>query len=118
MRYRLYPSRLRWSGVSRAAGMAQDPALATILNGKEHGFAVYERPDGTLLAGPVSVGTWNAVSIELPDIPGAQLEALFHTHPGGVAVPSSRDMSEARRVKANHVVILQPELGDMRHYRP
>lgn len=114
MRYHVYPSQRRRPRIT--VSMGQDPELATILNGNEHGFAIYEYPDGTLVRGPVTTGTWNAVSISIPDMPGAELEALWHTHPGGVPSPSSRDMSEARRVGADWVFITQPEMGVTRYY--
>ena len=62
----------------------------------EVGFAVCRASSGRLVAGPVSHGTPTSVSIDVKCPANSKFEYLFHTHPGGVPVPSPTDVRSAQ----------------------
>jgi len=80
--------------------MAKSLSMAN-LPPNEFGFAIYARPDGSLLAGPLATGTPMSVSIPIVNPPpGTRLAGLFHSHPRGVAYPSNQDLQSAQQVQA------------------
>tara|TARA_Y100000310_G_scaffold204991_1_gene205284 strand:- start:386 stop:748 length:363 start_codon:yes stop_codon:yes gene_type:complete len=67
----------------------------------EVGFTLCRTPQGGLTRGRVARGTRTSVNIPLGCPPGAKLEGFFHTHPGGVAVPSDLDFKAARKARVS-----------------
>ena len=81
----------------------------------EVGFAVCRMSNRRLTHGPVSVGTPTNVYIDVQCPKGSQFEYLFHTHPGGVPVPSPVDVRSARLSGARGLCIDAD--GAMRCYK-
>lgn len=71
----------------------------------EIGFAMCKTPQGGLVAGPMSSGTHNRVEIPVSCPIGSRFTGLYHTHPGGVALPSRTDLDSARKVGAKALCI-------------
>ena len=82
----------------------------------EVGFAVCRFPNGQLTTGPVSTGTPTRVNIETRCPPGTKFEAIYHTHPGGIAYPSDIDVNALRRSGAEKMCIEVPERGELACY--
>jgi len=82
---------------------------------REVGFALCRARDGRLVHGPVSVGTPTSVDITVSCPAGSELVGLFHTHPGGVPVPSEQDIRSALQVGAK-VLCIDAD-GDLRCWR-
>ena len=96
-----------------SARMCQDPPPVNINRPNEVGFPICRRMDGSFTRGDASEGTPVAVSVSTECPPDSELAGIFHTHPGGVAMPSQKDVSEARRVGAEHVCIGVPDKGHL-----
>ena len=82
---------------------------------REVGFTLCRATGGKLVKGPTAMGTANKVMIPLQCPPGSRFEGFFHTHPGGVTVPSAMDIKSARANGAK-VTCIQNERG-IRCYR-
>ena len=67
---------------------------------------------GKISFGPFSEGTPTSVSIDPTCPPGTKLFAIYHTHPGGVALPSQTDLKSGRRIGAEALCINAD--GDLR----
>ena len=67
------------------------------LPSREIGATLCRFPDGRLARGPVVSGTRTSLSIPVMCPPGAGMEGLWHTHPGGQAFPSQTDLASARQ---------------------
>ena len=96
-------SKFRFTGRKRIARMRQEGGNR--IPGREIGFTICRRTGGSLTRGPVASGTRTAVNIPLVCPPGSSVEGLWHTHPGGVAFPSSADLKSARRFGAKVLCI-------------
>lgn len=83
--------------------------------GREFGYPVCTT-DGELIKGPESVGHRYGVSLQTRCDVGKPV-CLFHTHPGGEAVPSPADVREAYRYKLP-VCIGVPESGHQECWNP
>ena len=81
----------------------------------EMGFTLCRTQAGRLVAGPVATGTPTSVDITVACPKGARYEGLFHTHPGGVASPSTTDVRSALRTGAKNMCIDAD--GDLRCWR-
>lgn len=83
----------------------------------EVGFSICRvRATGKLTNGPVATGTPMRVDIPVECPPDARFEGLYHTHPGGVAMPSAMDVRSAKQVGARVLCIQVPETGEMACY--
>jgi len=71
----------------------------------EYGFSLCRTPAGKLVNGPVASGTPNSVNIPVSCPAGSRFIGLDHSHPGGVAVPSSIDIASAKKVGARVLCI-------------
>lgn len=71
----------------------------------EFGFALCRFSNGRLGSGPRVTGTPMNVNIPLACPQGSTFEGLFHTHPGGIALPSQTDRASAHRVGAKVLCI-------------
>lgn len=88
-----------------------------LLRRNEIGFTVCRVPDGSLSHGPIAEGTPMSVNIDIECPPGDRPEAIFHTHPGGVAFPSPTDIRNTRKVGLRHLCIAVPETGELNCYK-
>ena len=71
----------------------------------EFGFSLCRTPAGGLVTGPMATGTHNRVEIPVACPAGSRFTGLYHTHPGGVALPSKTDTDSARKVGAKALCI-------------
>ena len=71
----------------------------------EVGYSLCRAPSGALVRGPMAEGTPTRVQIPIACPPGTTFEGLNHTHPGGVAFPSSMDIKSGIRVGAKVLCI-------------
>ena len=81
----------------------------------EVGFTLCRAKGGQLQRGPISQGTPRSVDIILKCPTGSSLEGLFHTHPGGVAYPSRKDIATARQLRVKTLCI--ENLQELRCFR-
>lgn len=95
-----------FSSLTAKARMRQNLAM---FGGREYGFMVCDA--NGLYRGPESVGGPLSVSITPRCPQGGRPKAIFHTHPGGVPVPSPTDFSEAQRLRIPVLCIGVPETG-------
>ena len=102
-------SYLRRNREAQAAPMAQ----AT----NEVGFALCRAQSGQLTRGPVAEGTPVGVNIPVSCPSGTRFVGLFHTHPGGVAAPSDKDLRAGQATGSRNLCILVPESGELACYR-
>ena len=71
----------------------------------EVGFTYCRTHKGQLVHGAVAEGGPMSVNIPVVCPVGSELEGLYHTHPGGVAYPSSTVLKSAARVGAKNICI-------------
>lgn len=55
-----------------------------------------------------------SVSLNVQCPHGYRAMGVWHTHPGGVPMPSPADIREARRMGVKHLCITVPETGETR----
>lgn len=83
----------------------------------EVGFSICRvKATGKLVNGPVATGTPMRVDIPVQCPPDSRFEGLYHTHPGGIAMPSAMDVRSAKQVGARVLCIQVPETGEMACY--
>ena len=91
-----------------------------IRNEREIGFTLCRNDAGTLTHGPVARGTRENVNVPIRCPAGSTFEGIYHTHPGGVPLPSAQDIRAALEVGARTMCIqsdhklncfLTPSLG-------
>ena len=82
----------------------------------EVGAAICRLPSGGIVFGPKAEGTPMSVSVPIQCPPGSSFAGIWHTHPGGVAVPSKQDLRSGRSVGAKRLCITVPETGETRCY--
>lgn len=85
-------------------------------DGLEHGYVICRTDDGDLLRGRETTGDRYNVDIDM-HCPAGRPVGIFHTHPGGVPVPSTVDISEAQRWGVEKLCIGVPETGDLQCHR-
>ena len=71
----------------------------------EIGFAGCRTAQGGVVSGPIATGTHNRVEIPVACPAGSRFEFLYHTHPGGVSLPSRTDLDSAKKVGAKALCI-------------
>lgn len=81
----------------------------------EIGASICGGPQGQVVFGPWSEGTPMNVSVEISCPPGMDFLGIYHTHPGGVAMPSQLDVKSGLEVGAKYLCISAD--GDLRCYR-
>jgi len=81
----------------------------------EIGASICGAPDGSILFGPWSTGTPTGVSVTVGCPSGADFLGVYHTHPGGIAVPSAQDIKAGLQVGAKYLCINAD--GDLRCWR-
>ena len=86
-------------------------SIAEMSPDHEVGAAICQDAQG-LSFGPLSTGGPYNVSVPLRCPADGQVVGVFHTHPGGEAVPSSYDMAEAERLGLQYLAIGVPDTGE------
>lgn len=79
----------------------------------EIGFAMCQLPNGSIVPGDIAEGTPVSVNIPVQCPPDTRLVGLMHSHPGGVAHPSSTDIESTRALGLNEMCIVVPETGEI-----
>lgn len=82
-------------------------------DGREHGFAICQDPEGNFDKGRETIGHRYGVQIDVKCPTGFECTGLFHTHPGGRPTPSRQDIKEACRLRLRHLCIAVPETGEL-----
>jgi proteasome lid subunit RPN8/RPN11 len=85
--------------------------------GVEHAFTICER-GGRLARGSQASGDRYSVDLVISCPHGYRALGIFHTHPGGVPIPSEMDLRSAVLHGLTHVCVGVPETGVVRCYRP
>ena len=85
------------------AAMAQTNSVK--IPSVEVGFTMCRTGAGALVRGPLATGTRTRLNIPISCPPGSVMEGLFHTHPGGQASPSQRDVASAKQYGAKVLCI-------------
>ena len=83
----------------------------------EVGASICRTPTGGIVFGPQAEGTPMSVDVPIQCPAGSKFEGIFHTHPGGVPIPSPQDLRSGRSVNANILCIRVPDTGQTRCYR-
>lgn len=69
----------------------------------EIGASICRRPNGTFVFGPFATGTPVSVNVPIKCPAGSDFYGIYHTHPGGVPIPSGRDIQSG--IKTNSQVL-------------
>lgn len=78
----------------------------------ERGFTICRMPSGDLAAGPLAIGNSKShVTVPIACPPGGRPVGLWHTHPGGRAELSSRDIAAGIRLSLEFMCVTVPETG-------
>ena len=62
----------------------------------EIGASICRRPNGTFVFGPFATGTPTSVNVPIKCPPGSRFHGIYHTHPGGVPIPSRQDIKSGQ----------------------
>ena len=89
---------------------------ATMRQTNEVGASICQKPNGQYVFGPKATGTPTSVNVPVSCPAGSKFVGIYHTHPGGIPVPSPMDLTSGRSVNAKLLCIKVPETGQTRCY--
>lgn len=81
------------------------PARARGGTRNEIGASICQKPNGKIVFGPWAEGTPMSVNVPVSCPKGTKFHGIFHTHPGGVPLPSKTDLQSGERVGAQVLCI-------------
>lgn len=81
----------------------------------EIGASICRRPNGSFVFGPFATGTPVSVNVPIKCPAGSTFHGIYHTHPGGVPIPSAQDLRSGRQT-GSQVLCVNAD-GNMVCYR-
>lgn len=71
----------------------------------EIGASICKKPNGKFTFGPWAEGTPTSVNVPVACPKGSAFAGIYHTHPGGVPLPSQTDLRSGIKVGADVLCI-------------